>query len=156
MSRRSPTSRRKQSSTSLLIYKPYLRNDMIKEFDKTYFTTFTLNNWNSTFEDFPESVESLYSSFQYLVDKKDVKVYAFVIMRDHIHLIWKVTLDRDIKDIIISFKKHTGRALAALLKKKDLAYLEENFMSERKDRMYKIWKVNCGNLKLTNHAIIMQ
>jgi len=111
----------------------------------TYFTTLAINNFVPVFEDYPECIDIVLDSFNNLTERKICTIYAFVIMRDHIHLVWEVHSNKDINDIITSFKKYTGRLISNYLRDLNEEY-HNLFMSERQDRSFKIWKLTKGNI----------
>ena len=59
------------------------------EIGNIYFWTATINAWIKLLT--PDTLKQLIiDSLYYLSQKKKIEVYAFVIMPNHIHLIWKV------------------------------------------------------------------
>ncbi|MCB0536767.1 MAG: transposase, partial [Bacteroidetes bacterium] len=64
------------------------RNSYI-EFGGIYFWTATINNWYQLLDN-NELKEIILQSLKYLVDNELVKVYAFVIMPNHIHFVWQL------------------------------------------------------------------
>ena len=59
------------------------------EFNKPYFTTSTINGWKRLLK--PDKYKDIITgSLKFLADKDLIKVYAFVIMPNHIHLIWEL------------------------------------------------------------------
>lgn len=56
-------------------------------FHKIYFLTATIHNW-LLFLETGEKKELILSSLKKISDDKLISVYAFVIMPNHIHLIW--------------------------------------------------------------------
>ena len=123
---------------------------------KCYFSTLTVNKWASIFDDFPESVNVLYNSFEYMTNQEWLNIHAFVIMRDHIHLLWTINSDYEIETLVTKFKAYTGREIIRNLKRKDFEYYQENFLSVRKDRESKFWKLNSNNLKIDHLDIFRQ
>jgi len=83
-----------------------------------------------------------------------VEIYAFVIMKDHLHIVWETKKENEIEDVIISFKKHTGKMISNYLFSFNNDYYE-NFISNRKDIDNKIWKQTKGNLKLNGNKILI-
>ncbi|MEP6467551.1 MAG: transposase [Parafilimonas sp.] len=77
------------------------------EIGNVYFWTATINSWIKLLE--PDALkEIIINSLYYLSEKKKIEVYAFVIMPNHIHLIWK-TLDKNGKETAQgSFLKFTA------------------------------------------------
>ena len=124
-------------------------------FLNTYFTTLTINRYISVFKDFPDTICIILDSFNHLVDNEKVKIYSFVIMRDHIHIVWEMLNENLIDDIITSFKKHTGREIVKYLSIVNDDYLEDYFTSIRKDRKFKIWKHSKGNLRIKGQDILI-
>jgi len=124
-------------------------------FLNTYFTTLTINRYISVFKDFPDTNCIILDSFNHLVDNEKVKIYSFVIMRDHIHMVWEMVNEDPIDDIITSFKKHTGREIMKYLSIVNVDYLNDYFTSIRKDRKYKIWKQSKGNLRIDGQDILI-
>jgi REP element-mobilizing transposase RayT len=57
------------------------------ELNKVYFYTATILEWNHFLKEH-EYKEIILHSLKHLSEKKLIKVYAFVIMPNHIHLIW--------------------------------------------------------------------
>ena len=122
---------------------------------KTYYTTLSINRFVPVFRDFPETIFIILDSFHYLVKNKKIQIYAFVIMKDHLHIIWETNKENEIEEIITSFKKHTGKKIIDYLKSFNNNNYHENFMSIRKDRNYKIWKQPKGNLKIKGKKILI-
>jgi len=60
-----------------------------------YFLTFTVNKWVPVFYDFPETKKIILDSFNYLDNKENLIIYAFVIMKDHIHFVCKINNDTE-------------------------------------------------------------
>ena len=59
------------------------------DFNKPYFTTSTINGWKHLLK--PDKYKDIITgSLKFLSDKKLIKVYAFVIMPNHIHLVWEL------------------------------------------------------------------
>ncbi|HKO81559.1 MAG TPA: transposase [Chitinophagaceae bacterium] len=55
------------------------------------------------------------SSMRFLVKNKRVKIFSFVIMENHIHLIWQILPDNDPEAVQRDFLKYTAQRI-----KKDL------------------------------------
>ena len=72
-----------------------------------YFYTATITNWKNLLA--PDKYKDvIINSLKHLVNKKKIKVFAFVIMPNHIHLIWMM-LEKNGKEMPnASFMKFTG------------------------------------------------
>jgi len=123
---------------------------------KCFFSTLTVNKWTSIFEDFPELISIIYDSFEFMTKRKWIDIYAFVIMRDHVHILWTVNKEDDAGTIISKFKAFTGREILKNLKSLDFEYYQDNFISSRKDRDSKFWKLVSGNLRIQHPIIFNQ
>jgi REP element-mobilizing transposase RayT len=54
-----------------------------------YFWTATINNWKHLLET-DDYKEIIINSLRYLSEKGKIDVFAFVIMPNHVHLIWRI------------------------------------------------------------------
>ena len=89
-----------------------------KIYEPTYphFITCTVLNWIPLFTR-KESVEILLESFRYLQKTDNLKLYAYVILENHIHI---VAQSDDISKSMEKFKRHTARKLIMLLQKENV------------------------------------
>ena len=78
-------------------------------------------------------------SLQFLVTKKRIELNSFVIMSNHIHLIWQPLLDFTPSSIQASFMKYTAKQLKNSLMKNDERTLAD-FKVNKYDRDYQLWK----------------
>lgn len=125
---------------------------MNSNYKDIYFTTLAIDGFINVFSDFPETNFIILDSFNNLVEREIVKIYAFVIMRNHIHIVWQKIGKEKIGHVITSFKKFTGREVANYINDTNSEYLS-HFISVRKDRKYKIWKLTKGNILI--HSLKM-
>ena len=88
-----------------------------------YFSTISINKRVSIFIDYEDNIHFVLDSFSYLVNNKLVDIYSFVIMSDHVHLLWLIKNQHDVDDVITKFKKFTGKKIADYLKANDPEYL---------------------------------
>jgi len=94
-------------------------------------------------------------SLQYLVINKRITLFAFVIMKNHIHLIWQALADCTPEKIQSSFMKFTARKMKLDLEKQHPLALEK-FKVNAKDREYQFWERNPLGIDLYTHAVFMQ
>ncbi|HEX4875705.1 MAG TPA: transposase [Chitinophagaceae bacterium] len=95
------------------------------------------------------------SSLRFLVYNKRVKLFAFVIMENHIHLIWQMMPDNDPAAVQRDFLKYTAQRIKKDLQKNHpdvLAY----FKTDAKDREYQFWERNALSIELRTHAVFLQ
>ena len=94
-------------------------------------------------------------SLKFLVTEKRIILNAFVIMSNHIHLIWQPTFAFTLSDIQASLLKHTAKQLKRSLAEKDAATLE-TYKVNKYDRSYQFWKRESLSIELRTHAVFMQ
>jgi putative transposase len=80
-------------------------------------------------------------SLRFLVENKRVKVYGFVIMPNHLHLLWKMEEPYHREDVQRDFLKFTAQQIRFDLQKNHPKVLEY-FRVNAKDRQYQIWERN--------------
>ncbi|WP_304141071.1 transposase [Mesoflavibacter zeaxanthinifaciens] len=97
----------------------------------------------------------LIESLQYLVKENRVIIYGYVIMDNHIHIVWKPTKLYSLKHTQLSFMKFTAQRLKRELQNNNSIYLND-FNVEAKDRKYQFWKRNPLCVDLLNEKIIEQ
>ena len=102
-----------------------------------YFTA-TILQWKHLLK--PDKYKDIIvSSLQFLVKEQLVKVYGFVIMSNHIHLVWQVQQGHYPKDVQLSFMRYTAQMIIKDLRNNHPAVLE-NFLVKACDRNYQIWE----------------
>ena len=71
-----------------------------------------------------EYCDEMVKNFNYCIDNKGLKVYAFCIMPSHIHFIADVQ-DGNLSDVLRDFKSYTAKVF--------LKMIEENISESRKE-----------------------
>jgi putative transposase len=118
------------------------------------FYTATIHQWRHLLsEDKHKSI--IIDSLKFLVTEKRIILNAFVIMNNHIHLIWQPMFGFTPSDIQSSFMKYTARQLKCSLVKNDLEMLAD-FKVNKYDREYQIWKRESLNIELITPAVFDQ
>jgi putative transposase len=95
------------------------------------------------------------NSLQFLVKEKRIILNAFVIMSNHMHLIWQPTFAFTPSDIQASLMKQTAKQLKLALGKNNAPALED-FKVNKYDRNYQIWKRDSLSIELRTHAVYLQ
>ncbi len=89
--------------------------DSYKFFDGiyVYFVTFTTIDWLPVFIN-PEPIKIITDSLQFCITNKHLKVHAYVIMPNHIHLVVSDAKfdNARLQKTLIDFRKYTGHDLA--------------------------------------------
>lgn len=94
-------------------------------------------------------------SLQYLVKEKRVALYAYVLMDNHIHFIWKPMPLYSLKHTQLSFMKFTAQRIKRELELNDEAALSQ-FLVNAKDRTYQFWKRNPLCVDLLSDKVLEQ
>jgi putative transposase len=119
--------------------------------NEVYFWTATVLDWKQLFK--PDKYKNLLiSSLQNLSKRKKVNVYGFVIMPNHVHLIWEA-LEMNGRELpTASFLKWTAHDL-----KHDLAahhpQVLERFAVKASDREYNFWQRDALATELFNRHV---
>ncbi len=94
-------------------------------------------------------------SLKFLVEHERVKVYGFVIMPNHIHIVWKINENHKREDVQRDFLKYTAQIIKA-----DLAENHPNvlkiFEVNLKDRKYQFWERNPLSVDLYSRKVVVQ
>ncbi len=118
------------------------------------FFTATIIEWKFLLKD-DKFKKIIIDSLIYLVSNGKIKLYAFVIMSNHIHLIWQARNGYDPDKIRHSFMKFTAHQMLNELKKHDEDLLKK-FKVEKKDRAYQFWKRNAMSIELFTEKVFIQ
>lgn len=118
------------------------------------FYTATILEWKQVLAN-DKHKDIIIESLQFLVKDKRIILNAFVIMRNHIHLIWQPKSGFTLSDIQASFMKYTAHQLKRSLSNNDSAMLEE-LKVNKYDRTYQIWKREPLGVELRTHEVFMQ
>ena len=119
----------------------------IRNQQATHFLTFTIEGWIDIFsrKDYRNIV---LECFKFCQENKQLKIHAYVIMSNHIHVIWTAQ-NRNISDIIRDFKSYTSRMFLQTFNsipesRKDwLLYMFEFFVNKtNRNKTFKIWTSN--------------
>ena len=105
-----------------------------------YFCTATILNWKHLLK--PDKYKDIIiSSLKYLVENDKIKVYGFVIMPNHIHLIWEM-IEKNGKEMPnASFMKYTGHQFLEDLRANHSQILPY-FEVDSTTRRYHFWQRN--------------
>ncbi len=118
------------------------------------FFTATILNWNPIlFCDTNKNI--IVQSLKYLVEKRKIDLFSFVIMNNHIHLIWQILPPYNPHKIQHSFMKFTAQQIKFNLLKSNNNMLSE-LKVDAKDRKYQIWERNPLSVDLINEKRFIQ
>ena len=126
----------------------------IEEITYPGFFTATILEWkqlllNDKYKDI------IIDSVRYLVKDERINVYAFVIMPNHIHLVWKICKPHILENVQRDFLKFTAQQIKLELEKDNPKLLSEFYVGA-KDRDFQIWERNPLNSRLGSLELIEQ
>lgn len=107
------------------------------ELNEIYFWTITINKWQQLLRP-EENKMIIIDSLRWLVQKGLVKIYGYVIMPNHIHLMWEQLLMNGKEFPKNSFEKFTAKSLVNKMKATNDEVLK-NYEVSATDRKYNIW-----------------
>lgn len=121
---------------------------------KVYFYTATITQWRKLLK--PDKYKDIIlSSLRYLVAKRKMAVYGFVIMPNHIHLIWEL-LETNGKELPhASFTKYTSHQIQKDLRINHPKVLEL-FEVDLDTRKYQFWQRNSLPIHLYSPKVVFQ
>ena len=95
------------------------------------------------------------NSWKYLIEQGKIKIYGFVIMPNHIHLIWEMLELNGKESPAGSFAKFTSHEFRKYLLLNDIDKLK-NYESIKRDRKYQFWKRDPLAISLSSEIIFLQ
>jgi putative transposase len=90
-----------------------------------------------------------------MVENKRIELNAFVVMTNHIHLIWQPLPGHSLFSIPLSFMKFTAQQIKFALIKDNNPILEKCRLN-KKDRTFQIWKRNPLSIELSSQKVFLQ
>lgn len=108
------------------------------EFDSVYFWTDTVKDWNCILKQ-EKYKDIILSSWRELVSRGMVVIYGFVIMPNHLHVIWEMKKLNGKEMPHASFNKFTGHRIVSDLNEYNPKVLPK-FKVDDNDRMFRIWQ----------------
>ncbi|OEJ99841.1 transposase [Roseivirga misakiensis] len=118
------------------------------------FFTATIYQWIPALYDH-HNKQVIIDSLTYLCKENRVRVYGFVIMPNHIHLIWRISNKHLLKDVQRDFLKFTGQQIKFHLQKHN-PHLLSKFEVNLKDRRYQFWQRNALSIDLLSRNMLEQ
>ncbi len=118
--------------------------------NRMYFFTATILKWQQLFHH-KEISNIILNSLYYLVSENHARLYGYVIMPNHIHLIWEPLQE----NLQLRFMKFTGQQIKFYLTD-NLKTELENFEVNKLDRHYQIWQRNPLSVDLYSRKVIEQ
>jgi len=124
------------------------------ELGKIYFWTATINKWQKLLRT-DEYKNAIIASLKHLSDKGKLDLFAFVIMPNHIHLIWRVNEQNGKETTQGSFLKFTAHEFKKLLTQDHNNDLS-NYAVNAANKQYEFWQRDSLAVHLYDRKIAYQ
>ena len=122
--------------------------------DYPQFFTATILEWKNLLK--PDKYKDIIiNSLRFLVEDKRIKLNAFVIMSNHIHLIWQMQPLIHPKNVQRDFLKFTAQRIQQDLRKYHRDVLSQ-FKADFSDRTYQFWKRRPLSIELRTDQVYQQ
>ena len=118
------------------------------------FFTATILEWKPLLKQ-DKYKQVIMDSLSFLVRKERIKLFGFVVMPNHIHLIWRVHDLLKPQDVQRDFLKYTAMEIKRDLRVNHPAVLER-FRVDARDRQYQIWERNPLSVNLYSREVLIQ
>lgn len=119
-----------------------------------YFYTATILDWKHLLKS-DKFKQIILASLAHLIEKEKISVYGFVIMPNHIHLIWENICANGKEMPHASFMKFTAHQFLQELKETNATLLSQ-FEVESSSRNYRFWQRDSLPILLYNRKILEQ
>ncbi|MFD2532915.1 REP-associated tyrosine transposase [Gracilimonas halophila] len=121
-----------------------------------YFITTTVINRYPVFEQV-EFAQIITDGLNFLVDERDIDIYAYVIMPDHIHIIAK---GKNLGKHVSSFKSYSARRIIDSLERNKMRYFLNAFKEAKrkfkKDQTHQFWAEGYHPKQIFNTDVMKQ
>ena len=132
-----------------------MQNTQRKSFtaiDNIYFWTATIHNWYPLLQNDIEK-KLIINSLKTLSDKGLITIYAFVIMPNHIHLIWQLNAANGKETAKGSFLKFTAHEFKKKLKRTGGL---ENYKVQAANKEYQFWQRDSLGIEIWSREVAKQ
>ncbi|HRH58855.1 MAG TPA: transposase [Chitinophagales bacterium] len=119
-----------------------------------YFYTDTIHGFKNLLED--DKIKMIIiNSLKYLTKNNIVELYGYVIMPNHIHLLWNFLKSNGKESPAGSFTKYTAHEFKKYLTETNVKLLHE-FKSNKADRLFQFWKRDPLAVPMSTEEIFIQ
>ncbi len=121
-----------------------------------YFVTFTVQGWTDVFTR-NEYKNILIDNLKYCQSNKELEIFAYCIMTNHIHLIVRAKEGYNLSDTIRDFKKYTARCILNEIKENPQESRREWLLNQFKSKEgYSFWQTESKPIELWSNCVISQ
>ena len=128
----------------------------ILETEYPHFMTCTIVGWLPVFTR-PEAVALVFDSWRYLQRERQFKLFAYVVLENHLHLI--ASCD-NLSGVMQSFKSYTARKIIALLQRQAahalLRQLRANKLPHKIQSQFQVWQEGSQPKQIQHEEMMWQ
>ena len=124
------------------------------ELNHPYFWTITIKNWIHILQT-DDYKNIIIESLQWLCEKELIHIYGYVIMPNHLHLLWSQLKMNGKEFPKNSFEKFTSHQFKLKLQKENPGELKQ-FVVDASDRNYNFWQRDPLAIKILNREMALQ
>jgi REP element-mobilizing transposase RayT len=95
------------------------------------------------------------NSLQFLVIDKRIILYGYVIMPNHIHLLWEIKEEHELKNVQRDFLKFTAQQIKFKMQGEQNALMQK-LLVNKQDRQFQFWKKKGLSVMLFKSETIYQ
>jgi|ERR1035437_496260 REP element-mobilizing transposase RayT len=137
------------------------RNYKFHNPEGVYFVSFAVVEWIDVFTR-NEYKDILLESLRYCQQEKEMEIYAWCVMTNHVHLIFSSTKQEKPELILGSFKRFTSKAIVAAIKENPqesrkewlLKQFEEAGRKSSNVKQYQLWRHDNKPIELWSNKVI--
>lgn len=120
-----------------------------------YFTTATILNWYKLLSR-DSNKDIIIDAFRYCVKEKRATIWAFVIMQNHIHLVWHILPPYELTFVRQGMLKFSSQKIISQLVDDGNFKTLNNFKVGRQDRNFQIWERNPLSIPIFSDKVLEQ
>jgi putative transposase len=127
----------------------------MRQYSDLYFTTATIFKWSPLLAE-DRFKDIIIDAFRFCVTQKRANIWAFVIMENHIHLVWHILSAYELLQVRQGMLKFTAQKIIATLL--DAGEFEKlnYFKVGRADRNFQIWQRDPLSIEILNEKVLAQ
>ncbi len=129
-------------------------NELTVAKDHAEFLTVTCLEWTHVLKK-DRFKDIVIDSLRFLSKEERIRVFGFVIMSNHFHLIWQMSGDHKRDDVHRDFLKFTSQQILRVLRN-EKSDIQEKLLVQSKDRKYQVWERNSLGVPLWSPEVFWQ
>jgi REP element-mobilizing transposase RayT len=133
---------------------PYDARKSLLHHGDIYFWTATIHRWQHLLEK-DEYKQIILNSLEYLSDRKMIEVFAFVIMPNHIHLIWRILTPNGKESPQVSLLKYTAHLFRKTLYNENKSQLLA-YAINASNKQHQFWQRDSLGIRLYTPKVAFQ